>query len=49
MHFPAEDAPEGYLEPAKDLGGLIRLVEKAAPGVIIFNGVMDERKIRTGG
>jgi L-ascorbate metabolism protein UlaG (beta-lactamase superfamily) len=49
MHLPAADAPPSYLDPASDLEGLIRMVEEAAPGVLVFTDVMQGRKIRTGG
>jgi len=49
MHLPAADAPPSYLEPASDLKGLIRIVEEAAPGVLVFTDVTEERKIRTDG
>jgi L-ascorbate metabolism protein UlaG (beta-lactamase superfamily) len=48
MHLPAADAPRSYLDPAQDLEGLIRIVEEAAPGVIVFADVMERREIRTG-
>ena len=49
MHLPAVDAPPSYLDPAEDLDGLIRLIREVAPGVLVLTGVMEERKIRTGG
>lgn len=49
MHLPAADAPPSYLDPASDLDGLIRMVEEAAPGVIVLTEVGDRRTIRTGG
>ena len=48
MHLPAADAPPSYLDPADDLDELIRMVERAAPGVIVFQSVMEKREIRTG-
>lgn len=48
MHLPAADAPPSYLDPAADLDGLIRMVEEAAPGVVVLADVMEERSIRTG-
>ena len=48
MHLPVADAPPSYLDPADDLDELIRMVERAAPGVIVFQSVMEKREIRTG-
>jgi L-ascorbate metabolism protein UlaG (beta-lactamase superfamily) len=49
MHLPAADAPPSYLDPASTLEGLIQMVEKAAPGVVVLADVMEEKTIRTGG
>ena len=48
MHIPAADAPPSYLDPASNLEELIQFVERAAPGVLVFTDVMEDRKIRTG-
>ena len=49
VHLPAADEPPSYLEPASDLGGLIRMGKETTPGVLVFTTVMEERIARTGG
>lgn len=44
MHLPAADAPPAYFEPAEDLDGLIRMVRKSVPGVIVFREVGGEKR-----